>query len=390
MKKFLLLLNRWLPCAAFMITLLVGLSSCEDEPDGPVKPAVSRTVLVYMVANNDLGQYGWEKADLREMTQAMTQGATENGGDLLVYRNSYGETYDRLVRLLPDGTEEVLKVYDDDDLCSVDSERLHRVLGDTRSFAPNDSYGIIFWSHGTGWIEESSARSGISTLSFGSDKSRRMKITSLARALESFHHDWIYFDCCHMGTVEIIYELRNAASQIVASTTELPLEGMPYHLNIPEFFRETPSMSTAAANTYQYYNETPGVSDQSCCIAVYETSAMEDFATATADLFAASAPLESIYRGIDYTRNSLSGTIFDMRDYIMALEAPASLKTEWDNAYSRVISYYAATPKCYGIDMSAFTGLGCYIVTDPLDIRKGYANYQWYNDVVTKNPNIFQ
>lgn len=374
--------------AVIVVTAMTALGavSCGHNDEPEPEPPVSRTVLVYMVAGNDLGRDGWEKADLQEMIKGLAAGATDQGGTLLIYRNAYGSEHDCLIRMLTDGTEETLVTYDDDDLCAVDADRLTRVLSDARRYAPADGYGLIFWSHGTGWIEEQTSRSDIAPLSFGLDNRRRMKITSLADALRPYPSEWIYFDCCHMGTAEIIYELRDAAPLIVASTTELPLEGMPYDRNLPVFFSPEPSLAIAAANTYEYYRDTPGVSSNSCSIAVYNTSAMAELASATAAILATGATLPADYRPIDYTRSSLSGTIFDMRDYIMALDASDALRRAWDAAYTKAVEYHASTRTCYGIDMSNFTGLGCYIVTGPNDVTRGYANYGWYTDVVARQP----
>lgn len=375
MKRLLLILKICLLLTAASFIVL-NFSACHHSSDSPEEP-VKRTVLVYMIADNNLGTGGWEEADLREMSIAMSGGATSEGGDLLVYRNSPGTAPDQLVRMLSDGSQEVLVTYDDDGLCSVDIDRMDRVMADIRRYAPATSYGLVFWSHGTGWISEATSRSEIAPLSFGSDRSRRMKITSLASVLNNYPSDWIYFDCCHMGTVEIIYELRHAARQIVASTTELPLEGMPYDVNIPEFFKPEPSMTLVANNTFSYYRDNPAATDNSCSIAVYNTEEMEAFARATAAILHSGVTLPADYRPTDYGRGSLSGYIFDMRDYIMALDPSPTLRATWEESYARLIEYQAATPRCYGIDMNKFTGIGCYIVNSSSDICKGYDEYEW-------------
>ena len=60
------------------------------------------------------------------------------------------------------------------------------------------------------------------------DKDAAMTIPQLREALEGISFSFIYFDSCFMGNIESLYELRNNASAIVASPTEVLTEGMPY------------------------------------------------------------------------------------------------------------------------------------------------------------------
>lgn len=382
-KSFLTLIMR---LSVYFLPLMM-FSACHDtpRPDNP-DDEVSRTVLVYMVANNDLGQNGFATDDLREMMSAVNAGALGKNGRLLVYRNSHDGEPDRLVELLPDSVEQLLVTYSGDGLLSIDVERMRRVISDSRSIAPAESYGIVFWSHGTGWIEETSSRGP--QRSFGLDNRKRMKITSLAEALRPTPFDWIYFDCCHMGVAEVLYELRDAARTIVASTPELPVEGMPYDVNIFEFFKSDADMVKAASNTYDYYMTDPRATTRSLGIAVYDMDKFEALASATADIMSSGLSLPDDYVRVRYGRGSLASTIFDMRDYIMALGPESSLLARWQRAYDDAVVYHASTPVCYGLDMSKFTGMGCYIVEGRDDIVRGYENYQWYRDVTSLNPNL--
>ena len=91
-----------------------------------------------------------------------------------------------------------------------------------------------------------------------------------------------------MGSVEVLYELRNVTSRIVASASEIPVDGMPYTKNLPLFFKTTPDLAAAAQNTFEYYNELGG-SDRTCTIAVYNLAGMDDLANATRPIYEASS-----------------------------------------------------------------------------------------------------
>lgn len=371
----------------FTIFAALILTACGSKGDEPPRPDdnVSRTLLVYMIADCDLGYNGWAERDLAEMRYAVDHGL--NGGRVLVFHNAPG-AHDRLVELMPDSTMREIVDYEGDGLSALSVERMKQVIADSRREAPAAEYGLVVWGHGTGWIEETSSRSDGPQRSIGLSDGRRMKVTSFAEALTDTPFDWIYFDLCHLGVIEAVYELRHVAKTIVASTTELPLEGMPYKENLPHFFKPTADLVAAAGSTYDYYMNSPEATTRSCSIAVYDTEALDAFADATAAIMAAAPKLPYNYKPIQYGRGSRSGTIFDMREYIMATDAPQELKTAWDAAYDDLIVYTAATPTSYGFDMSKFTGLGSHIVETMDDVKLGYGNFQWWTDVVSKNPDL--
>ena len=126
---------------------------------------------------------------------------------------------------------------------------MRRVVSDARELAPADGLGLVLWSHGTGWIsdtgsinEPSEASGMMSPLSFGMDGRLTMKISSLRCALEGNSFDFIYFDCCHMATVEVAYELRHLTPRIVASPTRSASMSVSWPPTIPS------ARATAAAS----------------------------------------------------------------------------------------------------------------------------------------------
>lgn len=372
-------------------TLLTGCSSSDDAPVADTD--AKRTLLVYIVAANNLGQRGLDAADIAEMKEGF-KSLPDNGRGyrLLVYHAPYNDDT-RLFEILPDGTEKTLVTYDNSEY-SVSVSRMRSVLSQTRSLAPAESYGLILWSHGTGWIanEYCLDEPNVATQSFGSDRDKKqMKITSLATVLDGQHLDFIYFDCCLMGTVEIAYQLRHATGQIVASGTELPLQGMPYDKNIPCFFSATPNLKQAALNTYNFYADHNNDVEHSCTISVIDTDALDALADATRDIMSLGLLPSATFRPVPYFRTSVVETgAYDMGHYIHSLSVPQSLLSRWESAYSAAITFTAATPFSYGLDMTEYTGLGCNIITSSSDPRLNYeyTSLQWYNDVVKYNTAI--
>lgn len=407
--------KRVLHIALCLIMLFLAVSCGESEiipgsdvpgpsplpPDTTVVASPeSRTMIVYMVANNNLGQLGYDAADIAEMCEGMRHLAVDSARRLLVYHAPGGGVAPALKEIDTEGNVTELKQYADANL-SVSIARMREVMTDMRTFAPAQSYGAVFWSHGTGWLAEASAyvdpdmpdeEENAAPLSFGLDSgNRRMSIPALAASLADVEFDFIYFDCCLMGTVEVAYELRNVTREIVAVATELPLEGMPYDVNVPLLLRISPSdAADAAAQTYQYYRS-PEASNNYLAIAVYNTAALDELADVTQSIMATGALPADGYQGIPYFRSSVVATgAYDMGHFIRSLSLDEQLLREWNEAYAAVVSYHAATPVSYGLDMSGFTGMGCNIATSPTDPRLGYGyrQLQWWKDVVSHNPKL--
>ncbi len=391
----------------FMIlSAFLVLTSCHDKSDEPqitVQP-VSRTVLVYMIADNSLGRYGYDSDDISEMLTGAKAGAL-NGGRLLVYRSRCG-TADgnppQLIEVTENGLEVLLTYPDDPEIYSVDVDRMRRVISDSRRLAPAADYGLVLWSHGSGWKESSSSRNSTPTLTldqqlvttpqvkdFGEDRGQTMKISSLSSALSGFGFSFIYFDCCFMSTVEVMYELRDAAPVIVASGIELPVYGMPYDKNLPVFFADgKPDMVQAAQNTFDHYNSRSGI-ERTCAMTVVNTSGMNRLAEASRKIFATMSDYPVGMSNIQsYERPGFIKTIYDFRDYIEAICTDTNLLAEWNAAMDETVMYADNTPTVFReLNLDRYCGLGSFIIMSASDITfHNYDKQQWYSDVVSVAP----
>lgn len=379
--------------------LALSLFSCHsknDEPAPTVPPLPSEkdipdggTVLVYMVAANNLGRDGWDEQDIDEMRAGMKALSTANPARLLVYHADAG-TAPVLKEIGRDGEVAEVKSYPTD-VPSVAVARMREVVADASADASVPLRGIIFWSHGSGWIEETGTYDdpdlpSAGTYSFGIDTGgKRMSVPALGKALAGCDLRFIYFDCCLMGTVEVAYELRHCAEKIAAVATELPLEGMPYDRNMRHFFSgKTDALERAARTTYDYYCS-PEATNNSIAIGVCRTSQLDDLAGASRRVMESGAIVGGAYAGIPFYRPSVTATgSFDMGHYYSALGAP----DEWKTAYAKAVSYHAATPTSYDLDMTGFSGMGCNIFSSATDprLKYGYRRLQWWADVVSHHP----
>ncbi|MCM1293198.1 MAG: clostripain-related cysteine peptidase [Bacteroides sp.] len=398
MKLRLLLYNLLI---IIFFTFLSGCSSDADIDNGPDAPPSGateqpdRAVLVYMVANNNL--IGYAHSDLDEMRTVAAQACKNHKGRWIVYFSGT-DRRPRLIEFDTDGNEVILKQYDNSQ-SSASIDRMQAVISDFRDIADAKSYGLVLWSHGTGWIDdggtitESPERNAISPQSFADDGGARMKLTSLERALRPFSFDYIYFDCCHMATVEVAYQLRHIARLMVASPTELGVEGMPYDLNIPLLIQGgQANIQKALNNTFDFYQlhfnkyaEADSYSIFGCCISLIDLSTLDDLAKATKRIYNSGARLPDDYSPIRYYRQGVTEGIYDMDHYMSALTTDAPLLyASWRAAFDKAVVMSLTTSKVYMLPAEHFAGLGSFVPRNASDLNtSGFTDSQWFTDVVS-------
>lgn len=372
----------------YVISILfisIILQACSSDEPGK-DPVTRRTLLVYMVATNDLGSRGYATRDINEMIAGMADVDTENA-DVLVYQALLSET-PALKRVTASGLE-TLKTYDTS-LPSVSVERMAQVFSDMRAIAPADKYGLVLWSHATGWITTSGTLK--QARSWGVDNGKEMAVHDLGRALVTHPWDFIYMDCCYMGNIESIYELRNAAPVIVASPSETPLDGMPYHLNLKWLTAETPDPVAAARSTFEYYNGFSGEA-QSIAMSVYDMSYIHDLADACRDIYAANTTLPEGFEPQTYgyrwssAQPQFDKLFYDLAHTSRALAADAQLAESFNRALDKFVIYADHTPYMWNrLPLNDCHGIASFFpVNEALGETYDYSALEWVRDVLPAN-----
>ena len=371
---------------AMLATLMLTLSSCSDNKE-PEPPKTPRTILVYMAACNSLGSAGYDALDLDEMTHAVRSGDIGDGRLLVYHADMYGT--EKLMEIDKEGTR-VLKTYSDNDgLSSVHAKRMSQVIDDAKRFAPADSYGLILWSHGLGWLQNGISDDfapEISAHSWGEERGRTMNITSLENALSGKNLDFVYFDCCYMASIEVVYQLRNVTDHIVASAIELPSEGMPYDKTLkPLFAVPNPELENAARNTFMHYDAKSG-EDRTCAISVISTAPLNDIAKISKKILSASQGKTP--EGFKPQRFMVESRcwFFDFAQYYQALAEYAGCDddiSQWNMFMDSCVIYAASTPKIWNqLEIKHHCGLSTYIPSDNDTSIKNYNTLDWYKDVI--------
>lgn len=371
------------------ILIMAGATSCNDSSREEAVVSYRKSVLVYMVADNSLSSYAQENID--GMVAGMR--ACSAGSNLLIYVDKAGEVPQLIqVTTQANGTvkKTVVKNYDEQN--SASPTVMSTVISDMVKCSPSQSYGLVLWSHGYGWLPGGGNTKAIATRWFGQDGSNYMDIPDLVTALNTGpHFDYILFDACFMGGVETCYALRNNADYVIASPAEVMGDGFPYRELMSSLLGTTEADFIKAATLYyEHYNtlSATGSSYPSATVGCIKTSELSGLANQTAALIAAHTKELNTFDAskVQHLEGYSPHLFYDFGDFIR-LFATDNERIAFNEQLEKCVVYKACTSKIlsatyYGnqlITISSFSGLNTYIPRSELTIQNtAYHSTGWY------------
>lgn len=325
MKRFLYLLI--LP-----LLLLVSCDVNEPDPGGsgghdsgnkyiPKDPA-KMTLVVYAVASNDL-YYFWKKDCDEILEGAQRIGAMGSDVQIVLYSVTPNAEKAQLSIVTKDEGKWSIKTFREYDrsIFSTDPKRISEVLNDVRDKIKSEKYGLILWSHASGWTPFLSQRDEIYSSkkrAFGLDKDNdknedRCDIIELADAIPEGMFDFLWFDACYMGSVEVAYEMARKVPEMVAYPSEIAGEGLPYHLILPFIAAEEPDLDGAAQKMADYFN----ASSSPYSVGHYNltTPQLKNIKKMFQEVYAANPEPDNLLTLQKYSRSPF-GPFYDLREYV--------------------------------------------------------------------------
>lgn len=340
------------------ISFLCLFAACEQEDDPIPAEKVSRTVLVYIMGDNTLSALA--SVDIDEMMVGMKV-VNASEVNLLVYLDNY-DALPTLYRLTKgkDGkvTKETVKEYNEQ--VSTDPTVMREVLNRAFMEFPADSYGLVLWSHGEGWIPSPlPTPKNTSTRWIGQDGTTYLNITDIASVLSNLPHlEFILFDACFGQAIEVAYELRQYTNYIIGSPTEIPGPGALYDKVVPAMFKATNVGVEIGKAYYEPYadiytgvlptndNWTGGVS-----VSVVKCTALEELASITKQTLKSvelntllNSNLFNYDKGNKYSTIRLYVGYYDMKQLMQLLSTDINA---WTVAANNAIIYWETTPNNY-------------------------------------------
>lgn len=359
----------------YLISVVLALSclACDPvEENAPEFEQKQKTVLVYMVANNNLS------SNAENNLSSMKAGYVPEDDNLLVYMH-LANTSPVLLRLHKDGTGAVQQdtVYRFPAQNSSDHKTLSSVMKVTRTMFPSQEYGLVLWSHGTGWLPE-----GYYTKSFGSDNGKEMDVKDLAAALPC-KMDFVIFDACLMGGIEVAYELKDSVDYVISSPAEILSQGFPYSKIMQHIFSTPMDLEGVAKEYFNHYNEQGG-SSRSATISLVKCSELGAVASETAKIVKEygsnvgtvdTLAIQRYYRGGKHW-------FYDFGNFISQLSGGND--AQFQAALAKAVVYKATTPYFLeiAIDQKRYSGLSTYIPSPTADkeLVEYYSKFKWSKD----------
>lgn len=373
-----------LRCSFFLLAVLL-LSACErEESPVPEPQQAERTIMVWLAGDNNL------YSEVPQKLCALAEGfrnVDNTDSRLLVYADHRGG-YPQLIEIMPDGNQTVLETYPVQN--SASPETLNRSLKHMMEIAPAKGYGMIVFSHATGWLPQGALdnpylENKADTRTVLDDDGSQMSLTDFADALpDDITLDYILFENCFMGGIEVAYALKDKTRQLLVSSAEILSPGFEeiYMSSLNSLTGEETDLTKFAEDYYHYRNSMTG-NYRSATISVINTSKLQPLASLAASIIKDSEPLgeTEIIEMQRFNRHDYT-LFFDLEEYLIRF-APER-QEEMHEILSDVVEYAAATHDFMptypnGFSINRHCGLTVYIPQTAFPILNSYyEETAWY------------
>ena len=219
--------------------------------------------LMWFAADNDLYQYA--VGDLKEMKGIQ--------GDFSL-RIVFDTPFDTKLCYLDDRSQLVCK--DIGEMNSGDGDILKMELMKALSIS-SEYQGLVIWNHGNAWIYDSLYERIVSLDDTSNDAltTRELK-EAVEEALEASNTDKLDvlgMDACLMGSLEVLYELKDVADYIVASASSEPGQGWNYRFLEKAPYLDPYNLCEKIVDCY--FEDLPD--EKEITLAVFDTSKVGQF-----------------------------------------------------------------------------------------------------------------
>ena len=286
-------------------------------------------------------------------------------------------------------------------------ETMSSVLSYVRDYFPAAHYGMILSSHASGWMPAGyfynpETYEGSSSVVWGMQRRRvagspvpleenfpydiyspmvrsygrdqiitggRSEVYELTMpeiaASVPMHLDFIYFDACLMGCVEVAYELRNITDVIGFSPAEVLAEGIDYTRLCEFLFKDDgPDLVGICRDYFEHYDLQPDGDYRSATVSLIDCTKLQplaDLCTTLFDKYRAQIlqlDPEVVQR---YFREGRY-YFFDLQDILLQAGISETEQASLQQALDACTIYKAATPSFIGaFDIKVYSGMSMYL-----------------------------
>jgi hypothetical protein len=355
-------------------------SCVQSDPEDVM--SISKSTLIYMVADNNLDYYGVK--NIKELEQGIP---IESKGHLFVFvdRGKGGNpNHPYLLQISRDTinqfiTSTILQSYKEQNSCN--PECLKQIINDVKEYCQSLDTRLsrlVLWSHGSGWLPQGTSfdsnKHNPMLRSFGLDESEvsvkenseEMGITELAEALSGHHFEYLVMDACFMGTVETAYELKDYFDYMILSPSEILAMGFPYIEIACDLVNSDIKIQDIANKYVAFYADKKNafcsatISVVNCNYLTKLAQSMRAYYENLSKKKRNGNPLS--YDGISQYDRTESNYFFDFKQFVVHGCDDKTIRKNISDAWSKVLIDYQHTEKMFSVlDLSETSGLSIYI-----------------------------
>lgn len=412
------------------VTLISALTaaSCEISPIGKEPESYDKVMLLYSAGFNNLTSY--LRGDIEELKKG-TLPPARNKDVVLVYSHFPTHGYNTptspvLVRLTSrkDKTVNVdtLVVFPESSI-SASAEQINNVLNYIKNKFQAQSYGMIFSSHATGYLpigyyqKQEDGESDIvewssylnwkrqavpyeepeydpdlpMVKSIGQDQvgthgnylSYEIELPDFAAAIP-MHLDYLLFDACLMGGIEVAYELKDKVGKLGFSQTEVLADGFCYQTLTSHLLSGSgPDLTSVCMDYFNQYETQNGIY-KSATISLIDCTKLDPLAEVCNMLFHKYSSEISAINPNDVQRyfRSEKHWFYDLESILMNAGITEDEQNELHAAMDGCVIYKAHTPMFMGeFEINTFSGFSMYLPAHGSEsLDNFYKTLKWNKD----------
>lgn len=397
------MINRIIKTIAILLAAIASVS-CEDflaelfpAPSVPTR----NVLLLYSAGYNNLASY--LRDDIKDLESGWLPAKKNSADIVLVYSHFPTQGYSTptspaLVRLTSDkegkAVRDTLVVYPEGTISS-SAEQLETVLTYIKDNFDSERYGMVFSSHATGYLpseyytkedEALSQQKSIGqdhVVTDGIQTSYEIELSDFAKAIP-MHLDYILFDACLMGGVEVAYELKDVVGKVGFSQTEVLAEGFCYStLTQSLLLQEEPDVQKVCDDYFQQYDVQSGIY-RSATISLIDCGNMNTLAEVCSRLFEKYADEISNVNAKNVQRFYRSGKhwFYDLESILINAKITDEELEELHYALNQCVLYKAHTPSFMNeFNIHIFSGLSMYLPNQGTkSLNDFYKSLKWNQD----------
>lgn len=417
--------NIWAALASLLMLSAVACDKTFDDMPGnkgtaPVRNVTSekaQVLVLYSAGFNSL--CAALEDDVNDMKSGYLPLVGSMSKAVLVYSRRLSETgryTDRtpsyLIRLSVDGwgkvVSDTLKTWPETDE-AVSASTMTDVLETVKGLYPHASYGMVFSSHGSGWLPSGYYSTGKITAgtaglqavpyidpnsdgsmprvkSIGIDNitsrnTYEMEIETFAQALP-MKFDYIIIDACLMGCIEVAYALKDKCDKLVFSQAEVLEDGLCDYTTLTQRVLRpvVPDLYSLCEDSYQHYKNQDDPIYRSLTISMIDCTRLDGLAESCKSLFSKYRNQISLVNAANvqgYFR-SRKHWFYDLTDILRQSGVPEADMADYNKAMSDCVLYNAATDTFINFDIRTHCGLSMYLPADGnSELDEFYKTLSW-------------